>query len=485
MEIGAVIFMIVALICYAIIANSQGDGEIKGAASNIDNLLDDAQLAGASLWTITIFRKSGYLHDVREFRGDANEAITKALASCRRSGIYNIIITKNEPAILEFYSANQEGRGKAIGGFRLTPADLVRDDNIEVFESSENADKLEELEAQIQDTKRTIAKMLFNSVLPSLSDIEKKVLSTLSEDQIITAMSTQLNDHAEINGQQMKFNIPINYKDEAGNHYSNIALTIKNDDAPLKISDGNNRLTDLVHNSVPANQTEQPSSSSDPFGFPERDAWEGSGYEIGGHHFRCDVKLGFRYTDSNGAITNRQIHTKAFVQWNDDDHLVLGFCNYRKANRSFVTSRMEGVVDLETGECIDDIDHYLTETYAASDYKKVDEFINRHMSVVDCLLYLAKLDGNITPTQRSLVIGYIKEKCGVAMVTDLVAKKLIKDFADDLTPQKFRKLISQMRKEQPENIATLLQLGRDVVDLRRGGTAGGQAALASILNEKK
>ena len=65
MEIGAVIFMIVALICYVIIANSQGDGDIKGAASNIENLLNDAQLVGDSLWTITIFRKSGYLHDVR------------------------------------------------------------------------------------------------------------------------------------------------------------------------------------------------------------------------------------------------------------------------------------------------------------------------------------------------------------------------------------------------------------------------------------
>lgn len=485
MEIGAVIFMIVALICYAIIANSQGDAEIKGAASNIDNLLNDAQLAGASLWTITIFRKSGYLHDVREFRGDANAAIAKALTSCRKSGIYNVIITKNEPAILEFYSTNQDGRGKAIGGFRLTPAEVVRDDNIEAFDHSENANKFEQLEAQIQDTKLTIAKMLFNSVLPGLSEIEKKVLSTLSEDQIITAMSTQLTDNAEINGQQMKFNIPINYTDDTGNHYSNIVLTIKNNDLPLKIYVDDNAPTDALTNSAPTNQTEQPSSSSDSFGFPDQDAWEGSVYNLGGNPFRCDVKLGFSYTDSNGAITNRQIRTKAFVSWLDNDHLVLGFCNYRKANRSFVTSRMEGVVDLETGECIDDIDHYLTETYAASDYKKVDDFINSHMSVVDCLLYLAKLDGNITPTQRSLVVGYIQEMCGVAMVTDLVAKKLIKDFADDLTPQKFRKLISQMRKEQPENIATLLQLGRDVVDLRRGSTSGGQAALASMLNEKK
>ena len=472
MEIGAVIFMIVALICYAIIANSQGDGEIKGAPSNIDNLLNEAQLAGASLWTITIFRKSGYLHDVREFRGDGNAAIAKALTSCRKSGIYNIIITKNEPAILEFYSTNQDGRGKAIGGFRISTEQGIEVPNLsEATQTAAN-----DLDVLRDEVQRNLAKLLLDSIKPNMNEKQAEILGSLPEDKLIEVMVSQMEGVERLSGQPYKFVIPLNYTCKDGIRY---------DDVPLTISVGDNAPSDALTNFVPTNQTEQPSSSIDSFGFPERDAWEGSGYELGGHQFRCDVKLGFRYTDSNGAITNRQIHTKAFVQWNDDDHLVLGFCNYRKANRSFVTSRMEGVVDLETGECIDDIDHYLTETYAASDYKKVDEFINCHMSVVDCLLYLAKLDGNITPSQRSLVVGYIQEMCGVAMVTDLVAKKLIKDFADDLTPQKFRKLISQMRKEQPQNIATLLQLGRDVVDLRRGSTAGGQAALASILNEKK
>ena len=472
MEIGAVIFMIVALICYAIIANSQGDAEIKGAASNIDNLLNDAQLAGASLWTITIFRKSGYLHDVREFRGDANAAIAKALTSCRKSGIYNVIITKNEPAILEFYSTNQDGRGKAIGGFRISTEQDVEVPNF----SEKTQTAANDIDVLYDEVQRNLAKLLLDSIKPNMNEKQAEILGSLPEDKLIEVMVSQMEGVERLSGEPYKFVIPLNYTCKDGIRY---------DDVPLTISVGDNAPSDALTKCAPTNQTEKPSSSSDSFGFPDQDAWEGSVYNLGGNPFRCDVKLGFSYTDSNGAITNRQIRTKAFVSWLDNDHLVLGFCNYRKANRSFVTSRMEGVVDLETGECIDDIDHYLTEAYAASDYKKVDEFINRHMSVVDCLLYLAKLDGNITPTQKSLVVGYIQEMCGVAMVTDLVAKKLIKDFAEDLTPQKFRKLISQMRKEQAENIATLLQLGRDVVDLRRGSTAGGQAALAAILNEKK
>lgn len=339
MEVGGAIFLIVALIFYAIIASSQGDGKIEGSASTVDNLPNDAQLSGSALWQIIIFRKSGNVHDVRELFGKADDAIAKAISSCRRAGIYSLIITDNEPAKLEFYSSNQEGRGKAIGGFRIT----------------------------------AISEISFAAAI-----------STDDDGKSAETKSQQLSEQADTAQE-----------------------------------------TPII-------------SDQDEFGFPAQDAWEGSVYELGGRPLRCDVKLGFSYTDSNGALTNRQIRTKAFVPWLDNDHLVLGFCNYRKTNRSFVTSRMDDVFDLETGECIDDIDRYLTEIYEKSDYKKIDEFIDEHMSVVECLLYLAKLDGNLTTAQKSLIISYIAETSGVAMVTDLVANKLIKDFAEDLTPQEFR-----------------------------------------------
>ena len=38
---------------------------------------------------------------------------------------------------------------------------------------------------------------------------------------------------------------------------------------------------------------------------------------------------------------------------------------------------MQDVVDLDTGECVVDVDRYLTDFYEASDYKKIDDFIDR------------------------------------------------------------------------------------------------------------
>lgn len=83
-----------------------------------------------------------------------------------------------------------------------------------------------------------------------------------------------------------------------------------------------------------------------------------------------------------------------------------------------------------------------------------------------------------------MIITYIAESSGVAMVTDSVADKLIKDFAEDLTPQEFRKLLSQMRRQQPDNLAALRDLGPKIVGARRSGAAGGQAALGTIFDKK-
>lgn len=474
MDAAGIFFFIIIIIAFIAFYSLRGDDTIKGVGSTIDDLPMQAQLAGTAVWQITIIRKSGYLHDVRELVGTAEQAVSKALTSCRKSGIYNIIITKNEPAILEFYSANQDGRGKAIGGFRISTEQDVEVPNL----SEKPRTAANDLDVLYEEVQRNLAKLLLDSIKPNMSEKQAEILGSLPEDKLIEFMVSQMDGVERLSGEPYKFVIPLNYTCKDGVRY---------DDVPLTIYVGDNVPTDALTNSVPTNQTEQASSSSGSFVFPDQDTWDESVDELGGSPFRCDVKLGFSYVTSGvgGVVTTRQIRTKAFVAYpalpeHDIDFLVLGFCNLRKANRTFLTSRMEGVTELDTGRHIYDINHYLTEAYATSDYKKVDEFIDTRMSVVECLLHLAKLDGEITQTQKSLVIDYITETCGVAIVTDLVVDKLIKDFADDLTPKQFRKLLNQMRSEQPENYSELRNLGSKVVNARRGSSDAGKAALAAI-----
>lgn len=455
--------LVVVLLAGGAFALFHEEPTIKGVATTIDDLPTQVILREASLWQIVILRKSGYLHDQREVRGGATHAIANALTSCRRSGIYSIVVTRNEPDILEFFSANQEGRGKAIGGFRITPL------NEAVASVVAHPVRLgaADLEDQVIETKRNIARVLLERIKPGLNQKQRDVLGSLAEDDIINAMADQITGQDSDPKESLTFVIPIQFTDSEGTYYENMRLVLNSD--------------------VPSADLNQPRADfrSDKFGFPEQDAWEGTVYELGGRPQRCDLKLAFRYTDSNGATTSRQIRTKAFVPGLNDDHLVLGFCNYRKANRSFATSRMRDVVDLDTGECLDDIDAFLNAAYEASDYKKLDDFIDDRMNVVECLLYTARLDGNLTKPQKTIIYDYVRKVSGAPFVTDTVIQSVIKDFAEDLSPQNFRKLLKQMQKEMPESFADVSGLAEKIVSARRGDTAGGRAALALIMGSKR
>lgn len=225
MDAGSIIGLVVVLIACVAFALLYEEPTIKGAASTIDELPTQTLLMGSTLWQITILRKSGYLHDVREVLGDADEAISKALTSCRRSGIYSIIITKNEPAILEFYSANQNGRGKAIGGFRIAPAN---EGAMQVVADSVQA-RAADIEAQLLETKRILARALLDSIKPGMDEKQKEVLGSLPEDMIISAMADQITGQESGSGEPFTFVIPINFTDSDGTYYENMRLVVSHD----------------------------------------------------------------------------------------------------------------------------------------------------------------------------------------------------------------------------------------------------------------
>lgn len=66
MDAGSIIGLVVVLIACVAFALLYEEPTIKGTVSTIDELPTQTLLMGSTLWQITILRKSGYLHDVRE-----------------------------------------------------------------------------------------------------------------------------------------------------------------------------------------------------------------------------------------------------------------------------------------------------------------------------------------------------------------------------------------------------------------------------------
>ncbi len=359
----------------------------------------------------------------------------------------------------------RENAGKPKQQFRISEKQSA-----EPEEESNPLDRtIANLEDGIDSIKADIAAYMWAQIKPTLNPKQLALVSSISETELLSHMANQLTDSAVPDQSRHQFRIPIDYRDENGDHYKVLTLLVADE-------------KNLSEQGLEEDQGREhrDTINMDEFGFPEHDAWEGSVYELGDRPMRCDVMLDFGYTDSNGAASQRQIRASAFVPWLEEDHLVMGFCNHRKANRSFVTSRMTDVIDLRTGECIDDVDGYLITVYEASEYKKVDEFIDERMGVVECLMYLARLDGNITGGQREIINDYVISIIQSPIVTERIGAKLIKEYAEDIAPNQFRKLVAEMKKGSPECLHDLQRLGPQVVDARRGTKDGGNAALQII-----
>ena len=161
--------------------------KLEGAPCTVDSLPHEARISGTSLWLITAIRKSGYMHDQQEVNGSARLAIDKVLSRCRRAGIYSILITKNEAAKLEFFSSNQGGRGKSIGGFRIeATADIVLD-------ATNNVSDFSALSQELQDSAQKIDQRL-SQLIAELDKSHHAVTYTEGTSPVMQEEAVGLDD---------------------------------------------------------------------------------------------------------------------------------------------------------------------------------------------------------------------------------------------------------------------------------------------------
>ncbi len=128
------------------------------------------------------------------------------------------------------------------------------------------------------------------------------------------------------------------------------------------------------------------------------------------------------YKDGSGKITERDISTIRIGEDFDNDIMLLAYCHKRNAKRSFFVSRMLDLIDLETGEVIQDRNaHFLEkirEYFNSPKYKKTiedqerleyrDEFIQKNNDLLSIINYIVRADGSFNQKERQIVREYIK-----------------------------------------------------------------------------
>ncbi|BBV41344.1 hypothetical protein [Citrobacter portucalensis] len=70
------------------------------------------------------------------------------------------------------------------------------------------------------------------------------------------------------------------------------------------------------------------------------------------------VELDVLYMDSKGDLTHRQIRV---INYTESTQKIYAWCSLRDDFRTFFTYKMTNIIDINTGEVVDDLDEYLSQ----------------------------------------------------------------------------------------------------------------------------
>lgn len=122
--------------------------------------------------------------------------------------------------------------------------------------------------------------------------------------------------------------------------------------------------------------------------------------------------LGIDYVDVEGAETSRRIKPLAFKPSGGDWHLY-AICMERQAFRCFLASRIQGAVDLRTGEIFDEpseiFNGILGVTYGAIETPKDATRVvwRQYPDAINALVFLARCDGHHHPSETDTILRFV------------------------------------------------------------------------------
>ena len=149
---------------------------------------------------------------------------------------------------------------------------------------------------------------------------------------------------------------------------------------------------------------------------PEKDAWEIPSTVLT-YKKPYDEKLLFNYVDRDGSKSRRTAH---FIEYQFyGGHYLYGQCELRRAGRTFNCEKMDDIINVETGEVIDNLVDHIVEFTKNSPYSLVEQAFEKYEPICKSWYYIAAGTKRMSKADyEELCLGLNK-----LMETDLIEKK--------------------------------------------------------------
>jgi len=209
----------------------------------------------------------------------------------------------------------------------------------------------------------------------------------------------------------------------------------------------------------------------------ERDAWEGSFWEVE-TPFPASARLRFNYKDGSGNRTKRTVRVTRFGEHNGAT-LLIGHCLLRDATRTFRADRMRNCVDEETGEIISDVSAYLKDIYERAPERTKERFLEDQYDTLRVLLFVGKADGQFRADEKAIVKDLCVTLSSDPLLTDAIVGDLLGSTAAP-SLQAFKLAAGRLSKRDPSFRAAVLAAAEKIVGLQKTVHPSEQHALDYI-----
>ncbi|MGJ4789531.1 hypothetical protein [Leptospira koniambonensis] len=163
-----------------------------------------------------------------------------------------------------------------------------------------------------------------------------------------------------------------------------------------------------------------------------------------------------KYKDANENISERRITIINLSDWGDDVALN-SYCHERKAYRTFLSSRIIHLVDLETGEIIDYPIDYLIEKQSKSPLGIVTRVIDEFEPEVLTLIYMGRADGVLRKKEKELIAAYIASKSSNSLDNSILIKEIGRTYCGVNELRKSLKILSAKSINEKKDLIKLAE----------------------------
>ena len=188
-------------------------------------------------------------------------------------------------------------------------------------------------------------------------------------------------------------------------------------------------------------------SNSDQFG-PEIDHYEIPESSLNSE-YPCECSLLFSYSDGRGNDSRRTVDFKKLQFYGSEGYFLYGECRMRKAGRTFNTTKMKNVMDVNTGEIIFNVTEFAKTLWAGSAKAQLLEWAKENERIAKAFLFLLKGNKRATKSDYQALSATFSELLdGVPVKTSDI--QFLYDDQYPTTAVGFQRLVGGIIKHHPE-----------------------------------